>query len=79
MTASSQTSDFTRRVLMALLTEHADLARIPGHTFVASEKNEGQKEWISYPSARAAIDETIRVLVRSLASAHGIPASYPLG
>jgi hypothetical protein len=27
---------------------------------------------------RAKLDETIRVLTRSLASAQGIPASYPL-
>jgi hypothetical protein len=26
---------------------------------------------------RAELDETIRVLTRSLANAHGIPASYP--
>jgi hypothetical protein len=26
---------------------------------------------------RAELDETIRVLTRSLADAHGIPASYP--
>ena len=62
---------------MALLTEQADLARIPGHTFIMSEKNEGQKSWIRYPAARAAIEETIGVLIRSLANAHGIPASYP--
>jgi hypothetical protein len=76
MTTSSKT-DFTRRILLALLTAQADQAQIPGHTFVSSEKNEGQKNWIRYPAARAAIEETISVLIRGLANAHGIPASYP--
>jgi hypothetical protein len=46
MSTASQKAEFTQRTLMALLTEQADLARIPGHTFVASEKNEVQKDWI---------------------------------
>lgn len=78
MTTKSQAA-FTRRTLMALLTEQADLGRIPGHKSVSSGPyKEGQKEWICYPAARAAIEETIAVLIRSLANAHGIPAAcYP--
>lgn len=77
---TSQKAKRTQLMLMALLTEQADLSRIPGHKSVSSGPyNEGQKEWIHYPAARAAIEETIIVLVRSLANAHGISASYPLG
>jgi hypothetical protein len=76
MTAS-QKAQFTETILMALLTEQADMALIPGRKLVMSEKNEGQTNWISYPAARAAIEETMGVLIRSLANAHGIPASYP--
>jgi hypothetical protein len=77
MTASQKES--VRGIFMALLTAQADLARIPGHTFTMSANNEGQKDWIRYPAARIELDETIRVLTRFLANAHGIPASYPLG
>lgn len=78
MTASRK-AEFTETILMALLTEQADLAQIPGQTFTMSAHNEGQTKWIRYPAARAAIEETIRVLIRSLANAHGIAVSYPLG
>ena len=76
-TASQETYEFTTRALMALLTEQADLALVAGHRFVMSGNNEGQTSWIRYPAARAAIEETMGVLIRSLANAHGIPASYP--
>lgn len=76
MTAA-QKAQFTETTLMAFLTEQADLAQIPGHAFTMSAHNEGLTKWIRYPAARAAIEETMAVLIRSLANAHGIPASYP--
>jgi hypothetical protein len=78
MKASRDIADFTQRTLMSLMTEQADLAQIPGHTITSQE--DGEKKWIMYPvDARAEIEKTIRILVRSLANAYGIPASYPLG
>jgi hypothetical protein len=77
MNTASQKARFTQRTLMAIMTEQADLADIPGRAFKQSANNEGLTAWISYPAARAAIEENIRVLVRSLADAHGIPESYP--
>jgi len=75
MTASRQES--VRFYFMALLTAQADVGQIPGHTFTQSRNNEGLTEWISYPAARTELDETIRVLTRFLATACGVPASYP--
>jgi hypothetical protein len=75
MTASQNA--FTQRILLALLTEQAELAAMP--VIVIERNNEGQPNWIGYPAARAAIEETIRVLIRSLANAHGIALSYPMG
>ena len=76
MTASPKT-DFTRRILLAILTAQADQAQIPGKPFTELSVKNGNTKWVSYPASRAAIEETIRVLIRSLANAHGIPASYP--
>jgi len=87
-TASRKTESFTQRVLLALLTEQADLAQVEAHSCWESSEVDhldakgrevfGRKKWIMYPLVeRAEIEETIRVLIRSLANAHGIPASYP--
>ncbi len=75
MNVASQKTAFTKRTLLALLTEQAELAKIPGELFERSPWP--NTEWISYPASRAAIEETIATLIRSLANAHGIPASYP--
>jgi hypothetical protein len=74
MTASRK-AQFTETMLMALLTEQADLAQIPGEPFTELSIKNGNTKWVRYPAARAAIEETIGVLIRSLANAHGIPAS----
>jgi hypothetical protein len=77
MTASRKTESFTQRVLLALLSYQADLAEIPGRKSTELSIKNGNTNWISYPAARAEIEETIRVLIRSLANEHDIPASYP--
>lgn len=72
---------------MALLTAQADLAEIKGHSWTSSEVDHldadgrevlGGEKWIMYPlTKRAELEETIRVIIRCLATAHGIPVSYP--
>jgi hypothetical protein len=79
MKTASQKAQFTTRILMSILTEQAELARIPGHAFTRSAHNEGQTNWIQYPSARVEIENQIQVLIRGLATAHGIAESYPMG
>ena len=44
----------------------------------ASQKRMTFMALLSAQAERAALDETILVLTRYLADAHGIPASYPL-
>jgi hypothetical protein len=77
MTTTSQKTTFTQYVLMALLTEQADLAKIPGDKGLTMDARMPSQHWIRYPAARAAIEETMGVLIRALATEHGIPASYP--
>jgi hypothetical protein len=75
MTASKES---VRARFMALLTAQADLAEFKGSPSTSSGPyKEGYREWISYPASRAEIEETIRVLIRSLATSHGLSASYP--
>jgi hypothetical protein len=71
---------------MALLTAHANLAQIKGLSWTSSEVDHldakglvlGGEKWIMYPlEERAKLEEMIGKLIRSLASAHGIPESYP--
>lgn len=78
---------FAVRVLLALLNTDADLAQVESHSWTSSEVDHldakgrevlGRQKWIMYPLVeRAEIEETRRVLIRSLATAFGIPASYP--
>ena len=78
MTASQKES--VRGMFLALLTAQADLDQIPGSKSTSSGPyKEGYRKWITYPdtAARAEIEETIRVLTRSLATAHGVSVSYP--
>jgi hypothetical protein len=77
MTAASQ-KEFTNRILLlAILTAQAELALIPGGKLIKSKNNEGQTHWIEYPAVRAEHEETVTLLTRTLANAHGIPATYP--
>jgi hypothetical protein len=77
----------TIRILLALLSAQADLAGVKSHSWTSSEVDHldangrevlGGQKWIMYPLVeRAEIEGSIRVLIRSLATARGIPASYP--
>jgi hypothetical protein len=76
MTASQKES--VRGMFLALLTAQADLAQFSGRPSTSSGPySAGYREWISYPAARTELEETIKVLTRSLATAFGICASYP--
>lgn len=75
MNTASRTADFTQTTLLQLLTAQYDLDQMPGER---SERSPWPNtKWISYPASRVQIEETIKVLIRSLATAHGIAASYP--
>jgi hypothetical protein len=77
MTTASLKANFTKLTLMALLTEQAELARISGAKGFDMQARMPNQNWIRYPAARAVVEETIGVLIRALATEHGIPASYP--
>jgi hypothetical protein len=81
------TKELIRGYFMALLTAQADLAQIKGLSWTSSEVDHldargrevfGGEKWIMYPlEERAKLEETIVELTRLLASAAGVPLSYP--
>jgi hypothetical protein len=79
MTTSQKALTHARFMAMALLTAQADLAEFPGSKSTSSSYKEGYRDWISYPADRTEVEETIRILIRSLATAIGVSASYPPG